>query len=223
MRAHRELLAFSQCLCCVTLLAVATAAQADASSFGCGVDDRRSEQPAESMSRLPFAVVRADGSIPAALVGREHEPLPLAPPKRAIGSAPAKHGPRATGQSLVTVATSLAVVLGLFALLVWFTRRGTNRGNGQLPGEVVETLGRVPLNKQQEMHLVRVGNKLLLLAVTPQSAETLTEITDASEIERLTQLCQLSHPGKLTASFQQVLAQLHREADGPRNLSPVRF
>ena len=47
-----------------------------------------------------------------------------------------------------------------------------------LPKEAVELLGRAPLAGRQQMQLVRVGNKLLLVALSPAGAETLTEITE---------------------------------------------
>ena len=100
------------------------------------------------------------------------------------------------------------VVLGLFAIIVWLARRVGPKGNAALPEKVVETLGRAPLSGRQQMHLVRVGNKLLLLAVTPTSAETLTEITDPAEIDRLAGICQQNQPGSITASFREVFSQL---------------
>lgn len=115
-------------------------------------------------------------------------------------------------QALVTTAASLGVVLGLFLLLVWFQRRAAGRNGSMLPGEVVQTLGRVPLNGRQEMHLVKVGNKLLLLAVTATSAETLTEITDPHEIDRLSGICRHDRPSSISASFREILSQLQQPA-----------
>ena len=66
------------------------------------------------------------------------------------------------------------------------------------------------MNAKQEMQLVRLGNKLLLLAVTPEGAETLTEITDPVEIDRLSELCQGSG-ANLANSLQQMLAGLQQE------------
>lgn len=148
--------------------------------------------------------------------------LPLSPPKEKSGSLLGQADPGASRNSISTVITSLAVVLGLFALLVWFARQRGSRGCSALPVDAVDTLGRVPLNKNQEMHLVRIGNKLLLLAVTPTSAETLTEITDPQEITRLSQICQQSHAGGLSASFRQVLSQLNNEPAAHGHFSMAR-
>jgi flagellar biogenesis protein FliO len=102
-------------------------------------------------------------------------------------------------------------VLGLFILVAWLTRRARPKGQQALPKEAVELLGRLPLAGRQQMHLVRVGGKLLLLSVTPAGAETLTEITDPQEVDRLSSLCQTNHPGSITETFRQVLSQFERE------------
>jgi flagellar biogenesis protein FliO len=163
-------------------------------------------------TRLPVRLVDQGRDSAATLFAPAEAPLPLAPPGRrspAGGSARTPPGPRS---ALTTAVTSLAVVLGLFTVLVWWAKRRNPRGSSLLPGEVLETLGRVPLHARQEMHLVRVGHKLLLLAVTPTSAETLTEIADPVEIDRLTGICRQNQPGSISASFREVLAQLNRQA-----------
>lgn len=162
--------------------------------------------------RLPFRIepVAAARSAAVATVGDER-PLPLAPPRRTAGHGRTAPVPPSPGRAVTTVLASLGVVLGLFLLLTWFLRRARPQAYGSLPGEVVETLGRAPLNGRQEMHLVRVGNKLLLLSVTATNAETLTEITEPEEIRRLTGICQQHTGGGMSASFREVLAQLsHR-------------
>jgi hypothetical protein len=57
------------------------------------------------------------------------------------------------------------------------------------------------------MQLIRLGNKLILLSVTPSGAETLTEITDIDEVNRLAGLCQQGRSGSISATFRQVLSQ----------------
>jgi flagellar biogenesis protein FliO len=91
---------------------------------------------------------------------------------------------------VATAATSLGIVLGLFMLVMWVARRGAAGDVARLPAEAVEVLGRAPFVGRQHVHLVRCGNKLLLVWVTPTTLATLTEITDPVEVERLLDLCQ---------------------------------
>jgi flagellar protein FliO/FliZ len=114
--------------------------------------------------------------------------------------------------SVVTVGGSLAVVLGIFLLIVWLLRRASPRGAGILPAEAFEMLGRAPLANHQQVHLLRCGNKLLLVAVTGAgagaAAKTLTEITDLAEVDRLAGLCRRARAGSPTATFRQVFHQV---------------
>jgi flagellar biogenesis protein FliO len=134
------------------------------------------------------------------------EPLRLAPPGSTSSRPRDGQTLPTTGKAVKTVITSLAVVLGLLVALVWISKRTGPKKDATLPGEILETLGRAPLAGRQEMQLVRVGNKLLLLSVTATSAETLTEITDPVEIDRLAGICQQNRPDSITASFREILS-----------------
>lgn len=144
------------------------------------------------------------------------KPLPLAPPRqRASRELVQPIAVTSQTSTITTVAGSLAVVLGLFFVLAWFMRRSMPQSLTRLPSEVVEQLGRTPLAGKQNMHLLRVGGKLLLVVVTPFGAETLTEVTDPDEVDRLCSLCKASGAHGPTAEFRQVLRQFEHEPAGP--------
>jgi flagellar biogenesis protein FliO len=113
--------------------------------------------------------------------------------------------------SLYTILSALAIVIGLLLMFAWLLRRGGKKASGTLPGEVVSVLGRVQLAPRQFAHLLRVGNKLVLVTLTPNGAETLTEVTDPVEVDRLTGLCQQFGPHSTTKAFEHVFRQLSRE------------
>ncbi len=134
--------------------------------------------------------------------GRSAEPaLPLAP----RGQATSVDSDTTTGSTLLTTAGSLALVLCLFFAAAWVLRRGTPHSPRLLPSEVFETLGRAPLPGRHQMHLIRCGHKLLLVSVSAAGADTLTEITDPLEVDRLCGLCRENHPGSSTATFRSML------------------
>jgi flagellar biogenesis protein FliO len=137
--------------------------------------------------------------------------IPLAPPSGSRRSEPGKATPVTPTKALTTVLASLGVVLGLFLLVVWFTRRALPKAVGGLPSEVVEVIGRAPLANRQQMSLVRIGHKLVLLSVTQHGAESLTEITDPDEVNRLCGICREGQPGSISATFRQVLGQMSSE------------
>jgi flagellar biogenesis protein FliO len=136
------------------------------------------------------------------------DPIPLAPRGSSQRPADPRSKDRAGGLApLATVAGSLGVVLGLFLVFAWAMRRTMPGAAAVLPGEVVEVLGRTALAGRAQVHLVRCGGKLLLVWVSPTDVETLTEITDPDEVNRLAGICRQAHPASATAAFRQVLQQ----------------
>ena len=144
--------------------------------------------------------------------------LKLAP--RSAKSTTALDRPTAPTPStaISTVVSSLAIVLGLFVVLLLVSKRFAPAGAAPLPKEAVELLGRATLTGRQTMQLVRVGNRLLLVALSAGGAETLTEITDPVEVEHLAGLCRRGKADSASASFNRVLSQLATEpaSESPR-------
>ena len=115
-------------------------------------------------------------------------------------------------RSLVTMASSLAVVLGLFLLIVWFTRRNGGKPIPNLPTEVMETLGRAAIGTRRQLHLVRLGNKLLLLHVSSTGIESVAEIDEPAQVDRIAGLCQRHRPGSISNTFRDVLTHFDRDS-----------
>lgn len=189
--------------------------------------------PAETPPAQPIQpVMPAEFEAPAALVAEiapppAKDPRRLVPPRDRHLPRTAKNKPADAAKSLpafglpldsmYTTGAALAVVLGLFLLSAGLVRRGGRKSNSLLPEDVVSVLGRVPLAARQFAELVRVGNKLVLVSVTPTGAEPLTEITDPAEIDRLVGLCRQRTKGSSTDEFDKVFRQLAEET------APVGF
>ena len=122
-----------------------------------------------------------------------------------------KARPISAASSFITGLASLAVVLGLFFAVAWAMRRGMPAGAAPLPRQAVEVLGRTALAGRQYAHLVRCGNKILLVHLGPGVAQTLTEITDPAEVDRLTGLCRQDDSTSANASFRRIFQQFGRE------------
>ncbi len=129
------------------------------------------------------------------------KPLPLSPPS----SDPSAARRARLTKPLASGAASLGIVLGLFLLVALVMRRGMPKGATSLPHDLVEVLGRAPLVGRQQVHLVRCANKVLLVCVSPTSAQTLTEITDPHEVEQLLIVCRGSVAGGV--AFGKMLEQ----------------
>jgi flagellar biogenesis protein FliO len=169
------------------------------------VEPSASEAPPDSTATVQLdASSRGDRGFPA-----------LVPPGDSRqGGGTTATSPQGLG-SVATVISSLAIVLGLFFVTAWFLRRAAPGGLATLPGDVFEVLGRAQLNSRQQVQLLRCGAKLLLVCVTPDGAETLTEIDDPDEVTRLAGLCKASHAGSATAAFRQVLHQIAGQPTEP--------
>jgi len=135
---------------------------------------------------------------------------PDAPPSMLLGG----HGDKgASGKTsplsaMLTVGGGLSIVLGLFLVIAWAMRKAAPRGSMVLPREVFEILGRAPLGARQQVQLLRCGNKLLLVSIAAHGTETLTEVTDPLEVDRIAGICQRGNPKSSTAAFRQVFQQL---------------
>jgi len=138
--------------------------------------------------------------------------IPIPPPKQGARDATrAPAGATTTGNMATVVLSSLAIVLGLFFFVVWLSRRAFPKATASLSRDIIEILGRAPLTSRHHLQLIRLGHRLLLVSVTPDHAEALTEITDLDEVNHLTSLCRQQQPGSITDSFRQVLHQLDHE------------
>jgi len=145
----------------------------------------------------------------------------LAPPSRQQIAAPMGTRPAASRrapslgmpkiESFATAGAGLAIVVGLFLVCMWLLRRSGPRPTSPLPTEAVAVLGRVPLAARNFAHLMRVGNKLVLVAITPDGVVPITEVTDPVEVQRLLGLCLRNDKQSTTAEFQNVLQQLAEE------------
>ncbi len=172
--------------------------------------DSRSNADAPAANRSPQAAApiepaRPDSSVDAkqaAALPRVGEAKPLPKPGGVT------HGREINGlPSIWTTFGSLFAVIGIFCGGMWMLRRGLPNAPRTLPREALEVLGRAPLAGKQHAHLVRVGNKLLLLAISPGDIKTLTEITDPVEVDRLAGICVQSSSTSATAAFKQVFQQ----------------
>ena len=166
----------------------------------------------ETARRMPLRLVKrsqqADRPEDGTRYGRPIE-LPSLRRSQRDGTGPVPRERAASGGGVTfMVLSSLAIVLGLFFLVVWLVRRALPKSATSLPSDVLEVLGRSPLAARHNLQLIRLGRRLLLVSVTPDAAETLTEVTDVDEVNHLISLCRQNQPGSVMAGFREALHQL---------------
>jgi flagellar biogenesis protein FliO len=134
----------------------------------------------------------------------------IALPPRHMKAEPAAAKNFLAVPTLGKTAVWLGVVIGLFFSVVWISRKsgGKRRIAGSIPGEVVQVLGRLPLDQRQQMQLVRLGDKIILLAASTTGVEPLSEITDRDEVDAITEICLSKNPQLLKETFRQTIARV---------------
>lgn len=113
--------------------------------------------------------------------------------------------------SLGTAGAGLVLVVGLFLLCVTLMRRSGPSPMSPLPRDAVAMLGRIPLTPKQFAHLLQVGNKLVLISISGDRTDTITEVTEPAEVERLLTLCMKGNKQSTSVEFQRMLQQMAKE------------
>ena len=131
--------------------------------------------------------------------------------------------PTSSWAAALSMFLSLAVVLSFFLLVAWLVKKSQPNSFLKLPGDVVQVMGRTPMAPRQQMYVVRFGSKLLLISHQPGQTQTLGEITDADEVQRLAGLCEANHPGSISNSFRDVLKQVTLGKSEPEPKSKLRL
>jgi flagellar biogenesis protein FliO len=160
------------------------------------------------------------------------EPARNAPPrdqvllqeeKKLIGAAPtgatsAAKEKSAPGISPWIAFAKLVGYLFVLSLILWGGLYGMKKympGGKQLfacPG--MELLGRTHLDQRRYLALVKVGARVLVVGVSPDSLSPLAEIADGEEVKRITEECASRKMVAANNLFQRLFT---READKQEN------
>lgn len=91
--------------------------------------------------------------------------------------------------ALWTTIIAASATLGTLGTIAYWIRLQLGLARS-LSRDAVESLGRRSIEPKVAIHLVRCGNRILVLGVSPDGARTLSEITDPSEVRQLMEACQ---------------------------------
>ena len=142
---------------------------------------------------------------------RQYEAIPLRQPDLKPDGHDAGFEFKTPDGVVRNTAISLGLVLGLFLVVAWMMKKSQPRSHTALPAGVVEVLGRVQVSQKQQLQLIRMGPKLLLVSSTGQQMQTLGEISDPQHVEQLVSMCQSDRSGGISQSFRQIMGQYEKE------------
>ena len=143
------------------------------------------------------------------------EPIELKPSSKEALNSISK--PKSSWATALSMMFSLAIVLCLFFIIAWLFRRTQPNSMAKLPSEVVQVMGRTAMAPRQQVNVLRFGSKMLLVSHQPGQTQTLGEITDPEEVQRLAGLCEANQPNSISHSFRDVLRQV---ASGRSDVEP---
>lgn len=109
---------------------------------------------------------------------------------------------------VVSVVGSLLIVLAAFLFLALLFKKISPKNGRLLPKEAFEDLGRTALTPKQSLHLLRLGNRLILVSVTPDGVSPITEISDPDEVVPLLGMCRRLDAHSSTRLFRKALSEV---------------
>jgi flagellar biogenesis protein FliO len=119
--------------------------------------------------------------------------------------------------TLVSSGSSLLLVLGLFLAIAIGWRRSGGGATGSLPREVFQVLGSSTGGGRERLVLLRLGQRLVLVSQSGGHSQTLCQVDDPLEVDRLAGLCEQQRQGSLSDSFRQVLQGLPERSSAKRS------
>lgn len=110
---------------------------------------------------------------------------------------------------IATVASSLAVVIGIFVALVWVSRKsnGGSPAGRVLPDDAIKVLGQKPLGSGSSILLIRCGRGMMVVGVSPAGMYPISHLTDLEEVRNLEAACE----GTTPATFGETLQAMRLE------------
>lgn len=127
------------------------------------------------------------------------------PPALAAEEAAPAAVPPGMGGAALEMLAALALVLGVLVGLYWLARRflpGVTAG----PGGGLRVAGRLGIGSRKQVVLVSLGQRLLVLGVSPDRVNLLTTLDDQAEIAKITAGC---------GGFAKALKKAARKKEGP--------
>jgi flagellar biogenesis protein FliO len=116
--------------------------------------------------------------------------------------------------STSAVFAAVAIVSGLLLLLLWGLKRSLPQSMQLLPSDAAQVIGRMHLTGKNFAHLIKLGDRLVLVSITPTGVDTIAEVTHPDEVTRLLALCSAGIHQSGKHHFDHILQQLASEPTG---------
>ncbi len=111
---------------------------------------------------------------------------------------------------------ALLVVISIILVSAKLFKKHHPMAATNLPGEVVEVLGKKPLDARQSIHFIRCGSRILILGSSPAGLEMLSEVLDPVEVDLITGMCRersQTGTGMMNTTFKSLFQSSQKKSD----------
>jgi flagellar biogenesis protein FliO len=110
---------------------------------------------------------------------------------------------------IASIIGSLLIVISIFLILALLFRKISPTAIQSLPKEAFESLGKACLSQKLQVHLLRLGNRLILVSATNDTLTPITEITDPDEVVAVLGMCRQLNNNGINKFHQNLTSQLN--------------
>lgn len=120
---------------------------------------------------------------------------------------------------------ALLVVISIILVAAKLFKKHSPLVSANLPLEVMEVLGKRPLDARQTIHFVRCGSRILILGSSPAGLEMLSEVLDPVEVDLISGMCrERAQSGRSNSSFMNLFQSTLKKSDqNVRNQAAADF
>lgn len=109
---------------------------------------------------------------------------------------------------------ALLVVISIILVAAKLFKKHSPLVSSNLPLEVMEVLGKRPLDARQAIHFVRCGSRILILGSSPAGLEMLSEVLDPVEVDLISGMCrERAQSGRSNSSFMNLFQSTLKKSD----------
>jgi len=155
----------------------------------------------------------------------EHKPLGKpgqsgVPERSTLSSEDTPLGSDSDGSAwMLKTVTSLGVVIGLILIMRMVINKLSGRPAIGSRSGIVEVLSRTSISPRNQVLLLRLGQRIIVVSEGPAGVRTLADLDDPDEVSQLLATVSASRPGSITQSFNQLLNRAGSEMDNPRSFA----
>ena len=108
---------------------------------------------------------------------------------------------------LTSVTSSLAIVLGLFAALVYVTRRWGKTQAAGLPSDLIETLGVHRVDAKTTLVVMRIAARVVVASRSGATLHPVCEFTSTEQVQQILAACQRKSRDAFATTLQEIASE----------------